>query len=459
MIKKSEVCELQGKRIAFVTAGYAGKRFIYEKAKSLGVSITIIDSPTSWAQALVKEGVIDHFISVDFGQARDDIVSEIIRKLQVDDIKLDGVCTFAELSLPVCAKLANTLGLPGADPEVVALVRDKHRVRQVVAAAGLNEVRSYAIKSVDDLEAASAFVGFPSVLKPVSGADSLGVKKVDNMFQLRDALLQVQEVVAGLVVNSGALSRSSSGESSAPDQHAGRYIALDLSLEEYLDGPEVDVDIVLYQNECYFVSVVDNGPTVEPYFAETWNLCPSTLSADRQSQLITEALATVKALGFHSGVFHVEERFTSRGPRIIEVNARMGGGPIRLQHKQVYGVDLVVEQLFSCIGLPPLCFFSSQPAEPKSANLCYVSATPNVGKSGVIESVAFLEQIKLRPDLCGLWEFVVPGELLVGPEEGQPTWLCEIALMGNEGSESLLKTMLSLTEKLVADVEANYYKK
>ena len=36
-----------------------------------------------------------------------------------------------------------------------------------------------------------------------------------------------------------------------------------------------------------------------------------------------------KALGLKLGAFHVEAKYTSRGPRLIEVNARMGGGPVR----------------------------------------------------------------------------------------------------------------------------------
>jgi hypothetical protein len=40
-------------------------------------------------------------------------------------------------------------------------------------------------------------------------------------------------------------------------------------------------------------------------------------------------LPPLQALGFHLGVFHVESKYTSRGPRLIEVNARMGGGPVR----------------------------------------------------------------------------------------------------------------------------------
>jgi hypothetical protein len=37
----------------------------------------------------------------------------------------------------------------------------------------------------------------------------------------------------------------------------------------------------------------------------------------------------LQLLGFKLGVFHVELKATSRGPRLIEVNARMGGGGVR----------------------------------------------------------------------------------------------------------------------------------
>ena len=36
---------LKGAVIAFVTAGYSGKRFIFEKAKELGVRAIVLDGP------------------------------------------------------------------------------------------------------------------------------------------------------------------------------------------------------------------------------------------------------------------------------------------------------------------------------------------------------------------------------------------------------------------------------
>lgn len=41
---------LRGAVIVFVAAGYSGKRFIFEKAKELGVRSVIIDGPDSWSK-------------------------------------------------------------------------------------------------------------------------------------------------------------------------------------------------------------------------------------------------------------------------------------------------------------------------------------------------------------------------------------------------------------------------
>ncbi len=40
---------LKGAVVAVVTAGYSGKRFIFEKAKELGVRTIVLDAPERWA--------------------------------------------------------------------------------------------------------------------------------------------------------------------------------------------------------------------------------------------------------------------------------------------------------------------------------------------------------------------------------------------------------------------------
>ena len=43
---------------------------------------------------------------------------------------------------------------------------------------------------------------------------------------------------------------------------------------------------------------------------------------------------------------------TPAGPRLIEINARMGGGQVRKTHLLASGVDLVEETLFTSVGIP-----------------------------------------------------------------------------------------------------------
>lgn len=47
------------------------------------------------------------------------------------------------------------------------------------------------------------------------------------------------------------------------DGKAG-WIKTTLMLEEYLDGPEVDVDLVFSESRPVFGAITDNWPTVEP---------------------------------------------------------------------------------------------------------------------------------------------------------------------------------------------------
>lgn len=63
----------------------------------------------------------------------------------------------------------------------------------------------------------------------------------------------------------------------------------------------------------------DNWPTIEPYFNETGSNCPSILPMEQQKALCQLAVQAVKALGFTLGAFHVEGKYTSHGPHIIEV--------------------------------------------------------------------------------------------------------------------------------------------
>ncbi len=83
---------------------------------------------------------------------------------------MDGVLSFWELSQALVSRLAEALGLPGNPPSAVDQAREKQQTREVMARAGLASPKHNLIHSPKDLAAAAEHVGFPAVIKPITGA-------------------------------------------------------------------------------------------------------------------------------------------------------------------------------------------------------------------------------------------------------------------------------------------------
>ena len=67
---------LHGATIIFVTPGYEGKRFVFERAKDLGVRSVVIDAPGSWAERMVGERVIAKFIPLDLNRDSTSVLND-----------------------------------------------------------------------------------------------------------------------------------------------------------------------------------------------------------------------------------------------------------------------------------------------------------------------------------------------------------------------------------------------
>lgn len=439
---------VRGSTVVFVSAGYPGKRFIFERAAELGIKSVILDHPDSWSRALVDEGIVAKFVAVDMSQSSEGVykqASKLIRELGQDGMtgSVDAVTTFVELSVPLAARLCESFGLPGFSPHAVDMARDKHQTRAAMKRAGLPTPRNFLIKEGSQVMQAGQIVGFPAVLKPVSGAASLGVKKVTTMEELESCYNEVVGELSSLVVSSGALVKAGAAGGNGVD--AGSVVDLTVLLEQYLDGCEVDIDVVMSEGKWQYAAVADNGPTLEPYFNETWGLCPSLLPQDQQRELKDLAVQSVEALGFSSGVFHVECKYTTTGPQLIEVNARMGGGPVRECNRLVWGVDLVEEAIFIALGIP------ARPVTPAEPTMCVGYSFVNAQRSGEIESIDSILALRKRDGVISADPLVQPGETVVGFNDGLPTWLA-LLVVGQTSSKKALDLVLSLENDMPVQI-------
>ncbi|GLC35522.1 hypothetical protein PLESTB_000198500 [Pleodorina starrii] len=425
---------LKGAVMVFVTAGYSGKRFIFEKAKELGLRTVVLDGPDSWVRLLEKEGIVEKFVPIDFTDVDTvfDRCLQAIKEVRSTIGGLDGITTFCEMAVPLASRLAEKLGLPCNSPEAVDNARDKHATREIMGKAGLPTPRHYKVVSEADVAKAAAHVGFPAVIKPISGAASIGVIRANNEEDLLKAFRKVQHDMSRARIVAGALVEGDDeGSDNVASGNAGGWIQLELMVEEYLDGHEVDCDLIFDNGRPVYGAITDNWPTVEPYFNETGSNCPSVLPKAHQVELMELAVRSVQSLGFRLGVFHVECKYTSRGARLIEVNCRMGGGPVRDTNLLVWGVDLVEEHLMACAGIPVRPPVARKPLKQMA------EYTINAQKTGILKHVDFLERYKGGEGVLYARPLVAAGAKCHCVADGLPTWLCELMVVRPDVREAI----------------------
>ena len=395
-----------GATVVVISAGYEGKRRAHVRMAELGARLVIVDEPGHWSESLVADGVAAAWLAAPVVGDADQDAQAVLDALAAAGVRPDGVLTFWEDSVCVVARVAAALGLPGNPPEAVDAARSKIRTRELSAELGLPTPRAQRVRSLDELFAAAAYVGFPAVVKPEFGASAVGCIRVDDLESLPGIYALVRRIVS-------------------PENDAIFRAGNDLLLEEYLDGVEFDVDLVMHEGECLFSSVSQNWPTAEPSFQETGLHCPATHDRKAVRRLVDLCVQTAQSFGLRSGVLHVEGKCTSHGPRIVEVNARMGGARIHEIVEAVWDVDLIEAQLRSCLALPPTIKPSRRPRSAVVNTIVHAPAT------GRLAALPFADRAADCIDLAIDLEAEV-GDHVDGPDRVFATVLAEVTLVAKD---------------------------
>jgi biotin carboxylase len=224
----------------------------------------------------------------------------------------DGVATFLDDGMVELAGLAQRLGVPFHTVSTAAALTDKAHQRAALRAAGLPGPVSHVVPTGPGADALAAVEGdsgdpitWPAILKPRSAQGSrytFLASDRDDVVRLLDAL--------------------------GPDRK-------DMVLEGYLpDDPAragstyadyVSVESIVSGGVASHIAVTGRFPMAEN-FRETGFFVPALLDpADQQAALDLTSEA-IDALDITVGCLHTEIKFTPDGPRLIEVNGRIGGG-------------------------------------------------------------------------------------------------------------------------------------
>jgi biotin carboxylase len=244
-----------------------------------------------------------------------------------------GITTFLDAGMVELACIAEGLGLPFHHPDTAAALTDKARQRRALRNAGLDMPACHLVRpyqSGRDLAAIEAEVGWPAVLKPRSAQGSR------STFLVRDAA-ELEQLLDAL----GPRRPSMVLEGYLPDDPAragGPYAGY------------VSVESVVAEGVISHLALTGRFPPAGN-FRETGFFIPAALDDATRSAVLDLTTRAIDALGVRTGCLHTEVKFTPDGPRIIEVNGRLGGGVPEMLERAA-GVSLLDLALRVAVGEP-----------------------------------------------------------------------------------------------------------
>lgn len=244
-----------------------------------------------------------------------------------EQFKPDGIMTLAtDMPMRGVAKVSEKLGLHSISYATAVKATDKYEMIKAFKEYDVPSPWYYLVGSVDDLKALEGKVSFPCIIKPTDNAGSHGVAKVGSFLELL-----------------------SSYEYSHEYSRHGNVI-----VEEYLDGPEVSVEVMVAAGRVHILQITDKLTTGAPFFVEMGHSQPSLLSQKIQNQIREVATNACIAIGIDKGPAHVEMKVTPRGPVMIELGARMGGDNITTHLVPLStGIDMVKATIQVALGEEP----------------------------------------------------------------------------------------------------------
>jgi len=239
---------------------------------------------------------------------------------EIDGVIAPGI----DWSVAIAARIAAKLGLPHPlGVESAQLAVSKLRQHESFAEAGL-PFANYAVASRgEDAEAAAAEFGFPLVVKAPDRQGRRGL-----------ALARGREELGAAVERALAASRS------------GLCI-----IEQLEPGREATVIGFSLDGRYHALAVTDRRSAETPAFGVSLeHAWPSSLGPVELEQTIEVAGRAVAALGIEQGPSYVQVIVGERGPLVVELAARLGGGHDAELVESALGIELNGLALAAALG-------------------------------------------------------------------------------------------------------------
>ena len=340
------------KKILIIGAGVLQLPAI-QKAKGLGLQVAVVDMDCNAPGILYA----DCYFEVSTNDVANILsVAEIFRP--------DAVMILAtDMPMRSVAAVAEKFGLHAISPDVAVRATDKIEMIRCFETYKIPHPWFEVITSEKELDTLLVKHLPPFIMKPNDASGSRGVILVDDIQEVRGAFLYSKSISkSGFVL-----------------------------IEEYMQGPEVSVEVMTIKGQTTVLAVTDKLTTGAPFFVEMGHSQPSVLSNEIIEKVKDIAIKAVQAIGIDNSPSHVEIIVTEDGPKLVEIGARLGGDCITTYLIPLsIGVDMVTACILLALGQEP----DILPKYQKGAAIRYVKC-----KKGILQDIIGLDKAMSDPNI------------------------------------------------------------
>lgn len=232
-------------------------------------------------------------------------------------VRFDRIECLWEPFIELAAELRELTGTPGMSLDIARGFRDKELMKRRVEAAGLRVPHHSRARNESEIRAAAEKIGYPLIIKPISGAGSADTHRVNEASELNEVIRQTRHVA-------------------------------EVSVEEFVEGEEFTFDTVSINGRPAFFNIAQYLP--RPLIARTNEWISPIIVAlkdvydPKYRQGIELGLGVLDALKMNSGFTHMEWYRKANGEVVFgEIGSRNGGARLVDQMNFSCDIDLFRE--------------------------------------------------------------------------------------------------------------------
>lgn len=289
--------------------------------------------------------------------------------------EIDGVIhPCSEVAMNTMGYINEKMGLPGIDLQTALRATNKEKMRRAFERGGAPSPKSFGAVSFDSAVLAARQIEGAIIVKPSRNSGSRGITKLPTGYSESELRIAVNRAI-----------------NESRDRSA--------MIEQFVDGPEFSVEIIVWNKEVHVLQVTDKKTTEAPYFVELGHSQPSMFPTETVESVKRAAIMGVIALQVNNCACHAEVKVQDGQAYIMEIGARLGGDFIstELTHLST-GIDMVAAAINVALGVKPNLEPITKPQgvairyfTPKPGTVVSVSNTEALNRTDVYDAEIYVK--------------------------------------------------------------------